>query len=146
MSCYPETERWSIPLSFCAHTSKLATHFNWGKTQVRINGTVGKEPDRISRAFSIGPRVFVTHTTLKEADLIRTGSRVRHRTLIRLPNTIELEQAFAILEQNLSDKATSLRTYKDMESSLNKSIERMGQYLGAVGVIALLLGGESAWP
>ena len=120
---------------------KIGDSFQLGKTQVRINGTVGKEPDRISRAFSIGPRVFVTHTTLQEAALIRTGSRVRHRTLIRLPNTIELEQALAILEQGLSDKATSLRTYKDMESSLNKSIERMGQYLSAVGVIALLLGG-----
>ena len=120
---------------------KVGDTFQLGKIQVRINGTVLKEPDRISRAFSIGPRVFVSHATLKEADLVRTGSRIRHRTLIRLPDTIELEKALVLLERGLTDKAVSLRTYKDMESSLNNSIERMGQYLGAVGVIALLMGG-----
>ncbi|KMP11363.1 ABC transporter permease [Candidatus Nitromaritima sp. SCGC AAA799-C22] len=120
---------------------EVGDSFQLGKTEVRINGTVVKEPDRISRAFSIGPRVFVSHTVLKEADLVRTGSRIRHRTLIGLPDTIELEKALVLLERGLTDKTASLRTYKDMESSLNKSIERMGQYLGAVGVIALLMGG-----
>ncbi|MEE2986619.1 MAG: FtsX-like permease family protein [Nitrospinota bacterium] len=115
--------------------------FMLGKEKVRINGTVISEPDRISRAFSIGPRVFVSMATLDAADLIHPGSRVKNRTLIRLPDSIPLEKALVILERGLTDKSVSIRTYKDMESSLTNSIERMGQYLGAVGVIALLMGG-----
>ena len=121
---------------------KLGDTFSLGAAEVRVRGTVVKEPDRISRAFSIGPRVFVSRETLATTGLIRPGSRVKHRTLIRLPEgAIELEKALALLERGLTDKAVNLRNYKDMESSLTDSIERMGQYLGAVGVIALLMGG-----
>ena len=120
---------------------KIGNSFQLGKIRVRINGTITKEPDRITRAFSIGPRVFISHPTLKKADLIQIGSRVKHRTLIRLPKTIPLENALIILEKGLTDKSLSLRSYKDMESSINNSIERMGQYLKALGIIALLMGG-----
>ena len=120
---------------------KIGNSFQLGKIRVRINGTITKEPDRITRAFSIGPRVFISHPTLKKADLVQVGSRVKHRTLIRLPKTIPLENALIILEKGLTDKSLSLRSYKNMESSINDSIERMGQYLKALGIIALLMGG-----
>ncbi|SVD00256.1 uncharacterized protein METZ01_LOCUS353110, partial [marine metagenome] len=120
---------------------KVGSSFQLGKTKVRINGTVTKEPDRITRAFSIGPRVFISHPTLKEADLVQLGSRIKHRTLIKLPETISLDKAFSILEDGFNDKSLRLRSYKDMESSINNSIERMVQYLSALGIIALLMGG-----
>ena len=115
--------------------------FSLGKAKLRINGVVLSEPDRITRAFSIGPRVFISRASLNESGLVQPGSRVKHRTLIRLPSSIELEKALVLLERNLTDKSISIRTYKDMQSSLSSSIERMGQYLGALGVIALLMGG-----
>jgi putative ABC transport system permease protein len=115
--------------------------FSLGKAEVRITGVVLSEPDRITRAFSIGPRIFISLVSLDKSGLIQPGSRVKHRTLIRLPSHFELEKALVLLERNLTDKSISIRTYKDMQSSLSSSIERMGQYLGALGVIALLMGG-----
>jgi len=120
---------------------KMGDRFDLGKTQVRIVGTVVSEPDRISRAFSIGPRVFVSQSTLDESNLILPGSRVKHRTLVRLPQSMKPETAIAILKEGLKDKSLRFRSYKDMQSSLTDAIERMGQYLGALGVIALILGG-----
>ncbi len=120
---------------------KVGNSFQLGKISVRINGTITKEPDRITRAFSIGPRVFISHPTLKKANLVQVGSRVKYRTLIRLPKSILLGKALVILEEGLKDKSLNLRSYKDKESSINNSIERMGQYLKALGIIALLMGG-----
>ncbi|VAX27663.1 hypothetical protein MNBD_NITROSPINAE05-1031, partial [hydrothermal vent metagenome] len=120
---------------------KVGDLFDLGKTKVRITGIVVSEPDRISRAFSIGPRVFVAQATLDASQLIQPGSRVKHRTLIRLPESLKPETAIEILKDGLQDKSLRLRSYKDMQSSLTDSIERMGQYLGALGVIALILGG-----
>ncbi|MZH02374.1 MAG: FtsX-like permease family protein, partial [Nitrospinae bacterium] len=120
---------------------KQGEQFFLGKISLRINGVVLSEPDRISRAFSIGPRVFISRASLDESGLVQPGSRVKHRTLIKLPQNFDLEKAQALLERGLTDKSTSVRTYKDMQSSLSSSIERMGQYLGALGVIALLMGG-----
>jgi putative ABC transport system permease protein len=119
----------------------LGDVFSLGKTKLKITGIVISEPDRISRAFSIGPRLFISRASLDKADLIQPGSRIKHRTLIKLPNTIELEKALVLLERGLPDKTISIRTYKDVQSSLSSSIDRMGQYLGALGVIALLMGG-----
>ena len=120
---------------------KPGDKFSLGKIEVRINGVVLAEPDRISRAFSIGPRVFLSRASLDQSGLVQRGSRIKHRTLIRLPSSFELEKALVLLERGLTDKSISIRTYKDMQSSLSSSIERMGQYLGALGVIALLMGG-----
>ena len=120
---------------------KLGDRFSLGKTELRITAVVLSEPDRISRAFSLGPRVFMSRTSLDQAGLVQPGSRVKHRTLIRLPHSFDLDKAQALLQQGLLDKSISIRTYKDMQSSLSRSIERMGQYLGALGVIALLMGG-----
>ncbi|MBT3922919.1 MAG: FtsX-like permease family protein [Nitrospina sp.] len=120
---------------------KLGDTFSLGKAEVRINGVVLSEPDRISRAFSIGPRVFISRASLDFSGLVQPGSRIKHRTLIQLPSHFDLEKALVLLERGLTDKSISIRTYKDMQSSLSSSIERMGQYLGALGVIALLMGG-----
>ncbi len=120
---------------------KLGNTFQLGATQVKITGIIEAEPDRISRAFSIGPRVMISHETLGQAKLIAPGSRVKHKTFIHLPSNFDVENAASLLQKGLKDKATSMRTFKDKESSLTNSIDRMGKYLGSVGVIALLMGG-----
>jgi len=131
-----------VESSFLIKTGlNMGDEFSLGKTKLKITGIVVSEPDRISRAFSIGPRLFISRTSLDKADLIQPGSRIKHRTLIKIPDRIELETALVLLERGLPDKTISIRTYKDMQSSLSSSIERMGQYLGALGVIALLMGG-----
>ena len=119
----------------------LNDEFLLGKIKLKITGIVISEPDRISRAFSIGPRLFISRASLDKAGLIQPGSRIKHRTLIKIPDNIDIEKAVILLERGLPDKTISIRTYKDMQSSLSSSIERMGQYLGALGVIALLMGG-----
>ncbi|MCH7500868.1 MAG: FtsX-like permease family protein [Nitrospinae bacterium] len=115
--------------------------FQLGSVTARITGVIEGEPDRISRAFSLGPRVMVSNQTLDRSDLISPGSRIRHKTLIRLPETLEPERAVALLTRGLKDKGIAIRTYRDMESRLTDSVDRMGKYLGSVGVIALLMGG-----
>jgi putative ABC transport system permease protein len=115
--------------------------FQLGSVTARIVGVIEGEPDRISLAFSIGPRVIVSNATLDQSQLIAPGSRIRYKTLIRLPEGTDPEQAVAVLDSGLKDKGTSIRTYRDMESNLTSSVDRMGKYLGSVGVIALLMGG-----
>jgi len=115
--------------------------FQLGGVRVRVAGEILAEPDRISRSFSIGPRVMVSSDTLAAARLVRPGSRVRHRTLIRLPASANLKQTAETLENGLRDTSAAVRTYKDMQSSLTTSIGQIGRYLESVGIIALFMGG-----
>ncbi|NIQ00755.1 MAG: FtsX-like permease family protein [Nitrospinaceae bacterium] len=120
---------------------KRGDTFQLGSTQVRITGVIEGEPDRISLAFSLGPRIMVSHQTLESAKLIAPGSRVTYKTLVRLPEGASLNKAASQLKQGLRDKGIAIRTYRDMQSNLTRSVDRMSQYLGALGVIALLMGG-----
>jgi len=120
---------------------KVGDTFQLGNATVKISSVITGEPDRISLAFSIGPRVMVSNQTLEDAKLISPGSRVKNRVLIRLPKSADLKQTAKTIRGGLSDKAINLRTYKDMQSSLTASVEHIGKFLGAVGVIALLMGG-----
>ncbi|MFQ5673782.1 MAG: ABC transporter permease [Nitrospinales bacterium] len=120
---------------------RLGDRFRLGGVRVRVAGEILAEPDRISRSFSIGPRVMVSSDTLAAAELVRPGSRVRHRTLIRLPASADLQQTAEALENGLADKTAAVRTYKDMQSSLTAAISQISRYLECVGVIALFMGG-----
>ena len=87
-----------VESSFLIKTGlNMGDEFSLGKTKLKITGIVVSEPDRISRAFSIGPRLFISRTSLDKADLIQPGSRIKHRTLIKIPDRIELEAALVLL-------------------------------------------------
>lgn len=128
--------------SFLVKTSlRVGDSFQLGKVTLRIAGEITAEPDRVSKAFSIGPRVMVSLQTLTDSALVQPGSRIKHRTLIRLPVNAFLDTVQTLLEKGLADKSLMVRSYKDMQSSLTDSIERIGHFLGAVAIIALLMGG-----
>ncbi|OGW15575.1 MAG: ABC transporter permease [Nitrospinae bacterium RIFCSPLOWO2_12_FULL_47_7] len=120
---------------------QIGDTFRLGNITVCITGEILAEPDRVSKAFSVGPRVMVSQQTLKASALVRPGSRVRHRTLIRIPDNADLAQTAKLLENGLTDKSVNIRTYKETQSTLTDSIERIGQYLGSIAIIALLMGG-----
>ena len=58
---------------------KVGDTFQLGNATAKITGVIEGEPDRISLAFSIGPRVMVSSDTLNDAKLISPGSRVKNR-------------------------------------------------------------------
>ncbi len=120
---------------------KVGDTFQLGSVTARIAGVILGEPDRISLAFSLGPRVIVSNETLDRSKLIQPGSRITYKTLIRLPAERVPEKTVSLLEFGLKDKGTSIRTYRDVASNLTQSVDRMAKYLGSVGVIALLMGG-----
>jgi putative ABC transport system permease protein len=56
-----------------------------GEGEFTISGRVVAEPDRGTGVFSLGPRVIIAAADLPGTRLIQPGSRVRHRTLLRVP-------------------------------------------------------------
>lgn len=56
-----------------------------GGQPFRIAGLVLSEPDRISVSMTLGPRVFLSAEGFDRTGLETRGSRVGHRTLIKLP-------------------------------------------------------------
>lgn len=116
-----------------------------GGVPFRIAGVVLSEPDRVSVSFTIGPRVFMSTEGLARTRLEGKGSRVGHRTLIKLPpgfSAERLPQAKARLERALGTSGFyDVETYKEAQPALRRSIDRVDRFLGLVALLSLFVGG-----
>ncbi|MEQ1847547.1 MAG: FtsX-like permease family protein, partial [Nitrospira sp.] len=106
-----------------------------------ITGVVRTEPDRMANAFSLGPRVLMSREGLRTAELIKVGSRVRERYLLKVPSTMAPEPLLYELRERLALDAARVSSYRDAQPQLKQSLEQLTRYLGLIGLTALFVGG-----
>jgi putative ABC transport system permease protein len=112
-----------------------------GQGQFVITGVVRTEPDRMANAFSLGPRVFMSQEGLRAADLIKLGSRVRERYLLKIPSAMAPEPLLYELRGRLASDSARVSGYRDAQPQLKQSLEQLTRYLGLIGLTALFVGG-----
>ena len=115
-----------------------------GGASFRIAGTVLDEPDRIAGRLTMGPRLFVSAAGLERAGLVRLGSRVTYRTLVRLPaqRQADLETIAEELDALLAaDRRHRVETFSEAQPAMRRGLERSGRYLALAALLSLLIGG-----
>ncbi|BFU95073.1 MAG: putative Uncharacterized ABC-type transport system, permease component YbbP [Nitrospira sp.] len=112
-----------------------------GQAVFLITGIVRVEPDRMANAFSLGPRVIISRQGLETADLIKRGSRVRERHLLKVPEGIELEPLLAELRARLKTESVRVSSYREAQPQLKQFLSQLSRYLGLIGLTALFIGG-----
>jgi putative ABC transport system permease protein len=112
-----------------------------GDATLTVTGLLGKEPDRAAALFTLGPRVLVNAATLEATGLVRLGSRVRYRTLVRLPPELEPRAARTALTEAMADPAVRVATFDEAQPGLRRFFDQLTTYLRLVGVTSLLVGG-----
>jgi putative ABC transport system permease protein len=111
-----------------------------GQLDLTISGVILKEPDRAVGVFSLGPRVLIAAADLDRTGLIRPGSRVRYRTLFRLPEGRDAQ----VVRDRLADglpAAQRVATYTQAQPGLRRFWDQLTMYLGLTGLVALMVGG-----
>jgi putative ABC transport system permease protein len=112
-----------------------------GQAVLTITGTLKHEPDRVASAFSLGPRVMISQDALKSADLVKPGSRVRERYLLRVPSEIQADPLLTELRDRLADDSAHVSTFREAQPQLRRFLDQLTRYLGLVGLTALFVGG-----
>ncbi len=112
-----------------------------GQATFFITGVVRTEPDRMANAFSLGPRVMVSREGLRASELIKPGSRVRERHLLKVPTGTPLESLRAELRGRFAADSVRVAGYRDAQPQLKQFLDQMARYLGLVGLTALFIGG-----
>lgn len=112
-----------------------------GQARFLITGVVRLEPDRMANAFSLGPRVIISRQGLEAADLIKRGSRVRERHLLKVPEGVALEPLRADLKTRLKGESVRVASYRDAQPQLKQFLTQLSRYLGLIGLTALFIGG-----
>ncbi|RPH77505.1 MAG: FtsX-like permease family protein [Nitrospiraceae bacterium] len=95
----------------------------------------------MANAFTLGPRVMIAQEGLVAADLIKPGSRVRERYLVKTPPAMPLEPLLSELRDRLAADSARVSSYRSAQSQLRQFLEQLSRYLGLIGLTALFIGG-----
>src|SRR5262249_31501283 len=106
-----------------------------------IRGVVRREPDRAGGLLTLGPRVLIADDALDATGLVRFGSRVRHRALVRLPEGTPAARVRDDLARALDDPALRVVAFDESQTGLKRFFAQLTTYLGLTGLVSLLVGG-----
>ena len=112
-----------------------------GQAVFLVTGVLRKEPDRMAGAFSLGPRVMISRQGLAAADLIKPGSRVRERYLLRVPPAVAIEPLQYELRGRLAKESARVIAYREAQPQIKRFLNQLARYLGLIGLTALFVGG-----
>jgi len=123
----------------------LGTHvgdtISLGYGRFVIVGTLHGVPGDAGLATAMGPRVFIAEHELDATRLLTFGSRAEYKTLVTLPGSGSPALAATRLRARLDSVHVRLQTATESDTNLTGAIGRLRDFLGIVGLVALLLGG-----
>lgn len=112
-----------------------------GETTLTIADVVQAEPDRPVNFFALGPRILIHSDDLEALQLVKPGSRVSYRWLLK---TADLEQVDAIAAQleTVSDpELVRVETFRTADTGIERFFQNFLFFLALVGIFTLLLAG-----
>ncbi len=112
-----------------------------GEGRLLIRGTVLNVPGDVGVRAAFGPRVFIPAARVAETKLLTFGSRARYEVFLKLPAGVDAQPLADRFRPALGAERVNLRTVSEDQRRLNDTLSRLGNYLGLVALIALLLGG-----
>lgn len=112
-----------------------------GQASFVVTGVVRTEPDRMANMFSLGPRVLISQEALQTTELVKTGSRVRERYLLKTAPPVQAQPLLYELRGKLASDSARVSSYRDAQPQLKQFLDQLARYLGLVGLTALFVGG-----
>ncbi len=121
--------------------AQIGDTLNVGYAKFEILGTVTSVPGDPGVAAAIGPRVYIPARFIPETQLLGFGSRASYDVLVKLSPTTVSAKWVAPLRPRFQKENVRVTTVTQREQNLTQDIGRLADFLGIVGLIALLLGG-----
>ncbi len=112
-----------------------------GKASFVIADVLLREPDRPVNAFSIGPRIIVHDADLEALDLVKTGSRIHHRLLLRAKGENRAEEIAARLTARAVEGEERVETFRTARSGVKKFFDNFLFFLSLIGIFTFILAG-----
>src|SRR3990170_1472431 len=106
-----------------------------------IIGPVGDAPGAAGIAEVFGPRIYIPARYVAETQLLVFGSTADRSVVARLPPRTDPDKFIGPLRPRFQNEQIRVRTVTQSEMSTADAIENLTNFIGIVGLVALLLGG-----
>jgi len=112
-----------------------------GEATFTIAGTVDNFPGTVAIASAFGPRVYIGMPDLARTGLVQFGARVEYFSYVRLADPGQAEAVHDAYQPMIRQERSGISTVAEESEELTEALQRLGNYLGLVALVALLLGG-----
>ncbi|MCU0646956.1 MAG: ABC transporter permease, partial [Gemmatimonadaceae bacterium] len=129
------------PALLVALEAQVGDTVTLGFSKFVIAGSIKQAAGDPGIASLVGPRILLDASRLEATGLTGFGARVQHEALVRLPPRADPKAALASIKPTLEKARIRARSVIDTERDFTDAIGRLADFLGIVGLIALLLGG-----
>ena len=129
------------PALLIALDARVGDTVSIGYQKFLILGSLSSVPGDPGVQSAIGPRIFIPERYVPETQLLGFGSRASYEALVKLPPNVASAKWVAPLRPKFQHENVRVVTVAQREQSLTEAIGQLADFLGIVGLIALLLGG-----
>ncbi len=112
-----------------------------GDATLEISDVIENDPVRPVNFFAFGPRIMVSADDLAALNLVRPGSRVRYRTLLRVNDPSQVAPIADQLRRAADPEMESVRTYRTSRTGVQRFFDDLLFFLSLVAIFILILAG-----
>src|SRR5439155_16962249 len=98
-------------------------------------------PGAAGIAEMLGPLIFIPARYVAETQLLVFGSTAERAVLAKLPKGVDPDKFVKPFKKRVEDQQVRVRTVTQTEMATADAIENLSNFIGIVGLVALLLGG-----
>jgi putative ABC transport system permease protein len=120
---------------------RLGDRFKIGNAAFTATAVLVSEPDRLTRGFSLGPRVLVRRAAFEAAGYIGGPGFGGETARLALRPGLEPRTAIAALRKALPKSALQMRDRADVAPGVRRLIDQLEYFLGFIGLASLVAGG-----
>ena len=106
-----------------------------------IIASIKDVPGAAGIAEMLGPRIFIPARFIAETQLLVFGSTADRTVLAKLPAGTDPDKFIKPIRKRFTQEQVRVRTVTQTEAATADAIENLSNFIGIVGLVALLLGG-----
>ena len=143
--------RWSLltkganaivdPALLTSLNARVGDTLKLGFGTFTIVATIKDVPGAAGIAEMLGPRIFIPARYVAETQLLVFGSTAERTVLLKLPSGVDPDKFVKPFKKHVEDQQVRIRTVTQTEMQTEDAIENLSNFIGIVGLVALLLGG-----
>jgi putative ABC transport system permease protein len=121
--------------------AKVGDTLRLGFGTFTIVASINDVPGAAGIAEMLGPRIFIPARYVAETQLLVFGSTAERTVLAKLPAGTDPDKFVTPFKKRVEDQQVRIRTVTQTEAATADAIENLSNFIGIVGLVALLLGG-----
>lgn len=140
LGAYLEAEKNLVvsPETLLQLNAKIGDQLQLGGTNFKASAEITDDPTQSFRSFALGGRIYLANKYLASTKLIREGSTATYSFLV-LTNNTDINLLKAQIEKLIPAPEIRVRTAQEAGENSTQALAYLGDFLGLVSLIALLL-------